>query len=507
LKQREAVDANPFEIRRKRIVTERGQFGAFPEHQGVISPETTPGITAGQGQASGRSVRRPGASQHSFSRGFNRLFAGTEQLSTLGKIAFGSLWLLVFAMPWEDAITISGFGTSVRLIGMVTLGLGVLAVVERGRVRRPALGHIVMALFVVLAVLSYLWSLFPEGTVIEAFSYVQLFTMVWLIWELAPGVQEQKHLMRAYVFGTFVSGIDTFYLFLSHQESVYQRYAGAKLDANDLGLIMALSIPMSYYLLIQSQGKIVWVYRVHLILAGTTILLTASRGATLATVVALTIVPLTQARLGGRQRVALVLTVILLIGGIIFFVPETSWERLATVPTEFEQGTFTGRTIIWKAGWEIFRAHPFVGIGANAFRVIVSRELGDPIRTGAADPAPPAHNTFLSVLVEQGVLGFVVFCAMLGALALSLRGMPPFPQRLWIVSLAVWVVGVSSLTWEMRKPTWFFFGLLMAQCGSISQMRRDAQAFAHPRRSALPNSARIMGIGISARKPGWSHFS
>ena len=486
---------------------EQGHSGAFPWHQGVIIPETLPRVAPGQGRAPGRNVRQQKTFRHPLSRGFNRLFAGTEQLSTLGKIAFGSLWLLVFAMPWEDAITISGFGTSVRLIGMVTLGLGVLAVVEGGRVRRPALGHIVMALFVLLAVLSYLWSLYPEGTLIEAFSYVQLLTMVWLIWELAPGVEEQMHLMRAYVFGTFVSGIDTLYLFLSHQESVYQRYAGAKLDANDLGLIMALSIPMSYYLLIQNHGRMVWVYRVHLILAGTTILLTASRGATLATVVALAIVPLTQARLGGRQRVALVLTVILLIGGILFFVPETSWERLATVPTEFEQGTFTGRTIIWKAGWEIFRAHPFVGIGANAFRVIVSRELAEPIRMGEADPAPPAHNTFLSVLVEQGVLGFAVFCGMLGALAVSLRGMPPFPQRLWIVSLAVWVVGVSSLTWEMRKPTWFFFGLLMAQCGSIAQMRCDARAFARLRQSAVPNSARIMGLGISARKPGWPIFS
>ena len=488
-------------------MTEQGQFSAFPEHQGVTIPEAMRGFAAGQGRAQGRSLRRPGSSRSSIGGQLARLLAGTEQLSTLGKIAFGSLWLLVFAMPWEDAITISGFGTSVRLIGMVTLGLGVLAVVERGKVRRPALGHIVMALFVVLAVLSFLWSLYPEGTLIETFSYVQLFTMVWLIWELAPGVQEQMHLMRAYVFGTFVSGIDTFYLFLSHQESVYQRYAGAKLDANDLGLIMALSIPMSYYLLIQNHGRMVWVYRVHLILAGTTILLTASRGATLATIVALTIVPLTQARLGGRQRVALLLTVILLIGGILFFVPETSWERLATVPTEFEQGTFTGRTTIWKAGWEIFRAHPFVGIGANAFRVIVSRELAEPIRMGEADPAPPAHNTFLSVLVEQGVLGFAVFCVMLGSLPVSLRGMPPFPQRLWIVSLAVWVVGVSSLTWEMRKPTWFFFGLLMAQCGSIPQMQRDVKAFARPRQNAALNSARIMGLGISARKQGWSLFS
>jgi O-antigen ligase len=483
-------------------LTQHEQFGAFPVHESVIVPETMRGYPAGRGGQAGQRMRVPSKPQRSLGGRLARLFAGTEQLSTLGKIAFGSLWLLVFAMPWEDAITIPGFGTSVRLIGMVTLGLGALAILERGKIRKPAIGHVVMALFVVLAVSSFLWSLYPEGTLIEAFSYIQLFTMVWLIWELASGVQEQMHLMRAYVFGTFVSGIDTFYLFLSHQESVYQRYAGAKLDANDLGLIMALSIPMSYYLLLQNRGRMVWVYRLQLILAGTTILLTASRGATLATVVALTIVPLTQARLGGRQRVALLLTVILLIGGILYFVPETSWERLATVPTEFEQGTFTGRTIIWKAGWEIFRAHPFFGIGANAFRLIVSRELAEPIRMGEADPAPPAHNTFLSVLVEQGVLGFAVFCAMLGALAVSLRGMPPFPQRLWIVSLAVWIVGVSSLTWEMRKPTWLFFGLLMAQCGSIPLMRRDAQTFGRPDRRSIPASARIMGLGIAGQKAG-----
>lgn len=471
---------------------ERGQSGGFAEYPGAIAPEMMRAFAAGQRRAAGRSLRAPSKPQRSIRARFALLFRGIDQLSTLGRVAFGSLWLLVFAMPWEDAITISGFGTSVRLIGMVTLALGALAIFERGKVRRPAVGHVVMVLFVLSATLTYLWSLYPEGTLVEAFSYVQLLTMVWLIWELAPRVQEQMHLMRAFVFGTFVSGIDTLYLFLSHQESVYQRYAGAKLDANDLGLIMALSIPMSYYLLIQNHGRMVWVYRVQLILAGTTILLTASRGATLATVVASAIVPLTLARLRGRQRLALLLTVVFLIGGILFFVPETSWERLATLPAEFEQGTFTGRTIIWKAGWEIFRAHPFFGIGANAFRVIVSRELEEPIRMGEADPAPPAHNTFLSVLVEQGVVGFSVFCGLLGALAVSLRGMPPFPQRLWIVSLAVWVVGVSSLTWEMRKPTWFFFGLLMAQCGSISQMQRHTKAFALPRTSlfTLPRASR-----------------
>jgi O-antigen ligase len=397
----------------------------------------------------------------------------TERFSGLGKLAFGSLWLLAFAISWEDAVTIPSFGTIARLIGMLSGGLGILAILERGRVRRPALGHILMVLFVMLAGVSYLWSLYPEGTLIQALTYTQLLMMVWLIWEFASRGKEQMRLMQAYVLGTFVSGIDTVYLFLSHQESVYQRFAGARLDANDLGLMMALSIPVSYYLLIQSKGLLAWVYRLQLVLAGTTVLLTASRGATLASLVAFVIVPLTHARLTARQRIAVLLTVSLLACGASLFVPSSSWERLSTTPSEFEQGTLTGRTVIWKAGWELFRAHPFLGIGANAFRLLVSRVLAEPIRADqdAVSQAPPAHNTFLSVLVEQGVIGFAVFCSLLGVLALSLRGMPTFQQKLWIVCLAAWVVGVSSLTWEMRKPTWFFFGLLLAQGGSMARKR------------------------------------
>jgi O-antigen ligase len=316
--------------------------------------------------------------------------------------------------------------------------------------------------------------------------------------------------MQAYVFGTFVSAIDTIYLFFSHQESVYQRYAGAKLDANDLGLIMALSIPMSYYLLIESKGWTTWLYRLQLVLAGTTILLTASRGATLATLVALSIVPLTQARLTGRQRIALILTVSLLVYGVVLFVPSTSWERLSTIPNELTQGTFTGRTVIWRAGWEIFRAHPFLGIGANAFRLIVSRVLAEPIRLDQSlflPPAPPAHNTFLSVLVEQGIFGFTLFCALLAVLALSLRVLPPFPQKLWIVCLGVWVVGVSSLTWEMQKPTWFFFGLLMAQCGSVVQKRPGAESCPRSRQSSTATSARILGVGMPYSRARWTPLS
>jgi O-antigen ligase len=389
-----------------------------------------------------------------------------------GKWAFISLCVLAFAIPWEDAITIPGFGTSARLVGMVTMFLGALTVIERGTIRRPTAGHMMMALFVISAAATYLWSLYPEGTLIQVETYLQLFALVWLIWELAPRGEQQKRLMQAYVLGTFVSGADTVRRFLSHEESVYQRYAGAHLDANDLGLMMALSIPVSYHLLLREKSRMVWVYRLQLVLAITTILLTASRGATLACLVALSIVPLTQTRLTMRQRIAVTLTLGLLITGVIIFAPSTSVERLSTVPSEFSRGTMTGRTTIWKAGWEVFREHPYVGIGVDAFRPVVSRVLAEPIRDDDPDLwGPPAHNTFLSVLVEEGVLGFAIFCALLVVLVLSLRAIPPFPKRLWFVCLGVWAVGVSGLTWEMRKPTWFFFGLLIAQCGSMTAKR------------------------------------
>ena len=418
-------------------------------------------------------------------------FQRAQEISVFGKVAFASLWLLAFAIPWEDAITIPGVGTSARLVGMVAVVLGTLAIIEKGNIRRPAAGHVMMAIFVMSAAASYMWSLFPEGTLTQTVTYIQLFALAWLIWELAPRAEQQKRLMQAYVLGTFVSGIDTVYKFFAHQESAYQRYAGAGLDANDLGLMMALSIPVSYFLLIQAKGPITWIYRLQLALAGTTVLLTASRGATLACLVALTIVPLTQARLTINQRIAVLLTLSLLVAAVVLFVPLTSWERLSTVPGEFEHGTLTGRTVIWKAGWEVFREHPYVGIGSIAFRLIVMRVLADPIRLDDPDfpPAPPAHNTFLSVLVEEGVLGFTIFCAMLIVLALSLKSIPSFQRRLWIVCLGVWAVGVSSLTWEMRKPTWFFFGLLVAQCGSFAVNRATANGpaaeLAEPNTSAL----------------------
>jgi O-antigen ligase len=402
---------------------------------------------------------------------------GANRLSGLGKLAFAFLWLMVFAIPWENALMVPGVGTIARLIGILAGVLGTVAIVENRRVNLPGPGHVLMALFVLWGTASYFWTIDPEETLKAVGSSAQLFVMVWLVWELASRESEQKRLMQAYVLGTCVSGIDTVYRYFFHLESIkfVSRYTSTGLNPNDLALIMALSIPVSYYLAIQNEGLMAWVYRGQLVLAGTTILLTASRDGLLASFVALAIVPLSFAHLTRPQRIANILTIVVLVCSGLFVVPSGSWERLSTIPKELTQGTLNGRRVIWEAGSEVFRLHPFQGVGAGAFLESVSRAVTTEPRV--------AHNTFLSVLVEEGVIGFGLLCALMYVLGVSAYQLPPLAQKLWLVTLGVWVVGVCGATWEREKPTWLLFGLLLGQCASMVQKRPTGQYLvAHCRR-------------------------
>jgi O-antigen ligase len=400
-----------------------------------------------------------------------------EPLSSLGKVAFISLWLLVFVIPWEN-VMIPGVGTVGLAVGTLASGIAILAIIEKGRLRSLTTGHVLMILFVMWAATSYLWTLDPDFTTKEVPVYLRLLLMVWLIWQLLPDAQHQIGLLQAYVFGTLVPSIDTIVRFMNHKEAAYLRYAGAGSNPDDLGLIMALSVPISYYLLIRSGRRKAWFYLAQLLLAGTSLLLSAARGGFLAVAVALTIVPLTAARLKWRQKMAILLTVALFISAAAMLVPANSWDRLSTIPNELRAGDLSGRRSIWAAGLEVFREHPFLGVGAGAYLPSVRHILVEP---------NVAHNTFLSVLVELGVIGLGIFCALLAFLLLSAKELPWLPKRVWLVCIAVWLVGVSTLSWEARKPTWLLFGLLLSQNASLSHKARRNHAPAVPLSSLVPN--------------------
>ncbi|MGI8992325.1 MAG: O-antigen ligase family protein [Bryobacteraceae bacterium] len=382
-------------------------------------------------------------------------------LSAFGRIAFGFLWIFVFTLPGEKVLEFPGIGTITRLIGAVAIAVGALAIVEAGRIRRPSPAHVAMAAFVFWAAATYCWSLDPDWTQERAFTFFQLFAMAWLIWEFGRDDREQQLLMQAYVLGTLVSAGDTIGNYLFSRQTYYLRYATTGFEPNDLGLTLALSIPLSYYLMLRAKGFKALIYRVQLVVASSALLLTASRGALIAGVIGLSLAPWTFRRLTRRVQVANLATIAVFAVAAMLYVPESSWKRIATIHSEVTQGTLNQRTTIWAAGLDALGRHPFLGVGAGAYPAAVRAELG----TGMG-MVFVAHNSFLSVLVEGGAIGFLTFAGLLGVLVLSIRDLPSLERKLWIVTLTAWAVGASTLSWEHRKPTWLLFSLLAAQWGT-----------------------------------------
>jgi O-antigen ligase len=398
-------------------------------------------------------------------------YSTAGQIGGLAKLAFFFLWLVAFAMPWENALVVPGFGTVSRVVGVLAFVAGVLAVVDSGRIRVPAIQHRIMGMFIAWAALSYFWSFDPPRTQVEAVSFLQLLALVWLIWEFAQTRKQQLLLLRGFVLGTVVSSGSIVLAFLTGggDPHNYGRYTGLGFNPNDLALILALSLPVSVYLAARDEALRfrVWIYGGQCVMALGAILVSASRGPLLASVGTLLVVPFAFAQLDRGQKLAAGLLVGVLAVGAGLIVPQSSWSRISTIGKEVSTGTLNERTMIWHAGWVVFNQSPFCGVGISAFAPAVEHSLGMPFDDyteshGGHDVELVAHNTFISILVEQGVIGLTLFMGILFSLALCAWKFPTLDRAFWFSVLLVWTIGVSSLTWEDRKPSWFLFGLLAA---------------------------------------------
>jgi len=397
--------------------------------------------------------------------------------SALDRIAYVVLCAFVFDLPWGEYVPQVGGLVLGTWIGLLAVGVMALrtAVTWRRRILSPL--HYWMLSLVAWSALSIFWTLDWDSTVTRVGTYLQVLTMVWLIWELAVTEGRIVGLLQAYVFGALVASIGTIYNFMAGHTAAQlastipgkvvwetYRYSFAYLNEDDLGLVLAINIPMVFYLLASRKGSLVKLLCWLQLVAGVAaILLTGARGALVAAIASLAMLPLTVFRLPRWQRVVSLTACACLLACSLCLVPRSSWARILQFAQEASGGTLTHRTTIWAAGLEAFRDHAFLGVGAGAYGPTILRVVDVPY---------VAHNTFLSVLVELGVIGALLLFALLASFYYCVKQMRYLERCLWMTLLLTWTVGVSALTWEYRKPTWFMFGLLAAHVYSRRQENR-----------------------------------
>ena len=406
----------------------------------------------------------------------------------MNSFAYAALWFFIFSLPWESILTLPGVYIVTKASGAFALAVVLFVVVVSGRLRRLQPFHAAALLFVVWAGIRALLTDYQRlGFPGKYWTFVQLLLVLWMIWELAPNRGRLLGLLSAYVLGAYVAALDTILMY-RHQGALMRRFAAGGGDPNDLANLLALALPMAWYLAMNYRKPfVVWACRGYLIVGLIALGLTGSRGGMVVAMVGLSIVPWTLTQLSAGKRVLGTVLICVGFAAVLIYTPTTLIERLASTGSDLGDAHIGGRGRIWLAGVKAFAQQPFFGYGTGMFKTAV-RPFGI---------NQIAHNAFLSVLVEQGLVGLFFYLSMFGLVLLSILNLRSFDRRFALVLFGATVVAMMPLSWEDVKAVWFILGALIALCNAPVPAPQPAP-WQPPRPVPLRRGA---GVGGFARGP------
>src|SRR5687768_2841018 len=175
----------------------------------------------------------------------------------MNTLAYGALWIFVFAVPWERLAAVPGAAVVTRVMGVAALGLTLIALLVSGRFRRWRLFHVAALLFVAWTGFGVLYlnlsGIGAAGAPLKFWTFVQRFLVLMMIWELASTPKHWRGLLKAYVFGACVPAIATILLYVEMRDELNRLSAGGA-DANNLAMTLALGLPIAWYLSLTTRG-------------------------------------------------------------------------------------------------------------------------------------------------------------------------------------------------------------------------------------------------------------
>jgi len=369
-------------------------------------------------------------------------------------IAYWMLLLLIFTIPADSMLEFGNFGTISKVVGFLLVAFWIAKVLITKKIRKPHVFHIVFAAFALWHIASILWTIDFDKTQVRFQTYFQLIGLSFIIWDLITTPEALRAGLQAYILGAWMSIGNMIYNYIFSITRTYTRFSAGAFDSNNIGIILALGIPIAWYLIINKRdfkfAKLMTALNyIYIPAAVFGILLTGSRAAFLTTAVAFLYVIGNFRGLKLHIRIVTFVVLIFALYGVYTFIPDALIQRLSTTGDSIASGDLHGRVAIWRASADVFEEHPLIGIGSNAFES--STEL-----------KKAAHNTYLSILVEVGLIGFILFAAAVALTIYNAIQHPSAERRFWLAILMVLAVGILTLNWTHRKQTWLFPSLIVA---------------------------------------------
>jgi O-antigen ligase len=379
--------------------------------------------------------------------------------------ALGVFCLLV---PFDTVLTVSDTagqgGTTVNyLVGLGAALVVIATALVRGTFRRPPAAAVWWGLFITWSAMSVLWAFDPDvvrdrlPTAVTSYLFYLVVISVRITkkeWLAVAGFTVLggcgAALLAIYQFSTGVYYMGTI------QRSTIS-LEGRDTNPNTFAARLLLPIALTIAGYLASKGRVKWFCAAACSLMGFALLLSMSRGNTLALMAMILIFLI---RYKARWQVLVLLA---LLACSLVMLPREFFSRVEDSVSSRAEKRFD----IWIVGTEMVKEHGIIGIGLSNFPVLFEKYAG--VATDFVGFNRDPHSNYLSVGAELGIVGLALF---LGAIASQLRAArrqirsnPGTGDSFAIVialEAACWalLVGGLSQTSLWRKEFWVSWMLL-----------------------------------------------
>jgi O-antigen ligase len=320
------------------------------------------------------------------------------------------------------------------------------------------------------AVLSASWAEVPAQALDTASRYFQNMILFLIVY---TAIRERRHAIWvawAWLAGATVATVPAMLNPPQYQDDLTVRISGTIGDPNELAALLVAGVVFAGVLAAITRDKpplrLAAGGAVGLFLMG--IFYTVSRGGLLALGVALIAACLLAGRWRGRALVVAGLGISIVVIYFASFASLDARDRVTTV-----QGG-TGRSDLWKVGWRMVEDKPIHGIGSGNFPISSIHYLVQPgvleRDDFIIDTPKVAHNTYLQILAELGIVGISMFLAIIGfSIRCALRAARWFGRhgdtQMELVARGMIVALVGILTADFfisemyGKQLWLMMGL------------------------------------------------
>lgn len=186
------------------------------------------------------------------------------------------------------------------------------------------------------------------------------------------------------------------------------------------------------------------------------------RGAWIALFAVICLYLLVFLRARARMLAALAVILVIVFVGVSFPVYQA---RLMSTFNPADQSR-TERFLVWDGAWRMFKDHPLVGVGPANFEDIYLSRYISPL---AKERLGHAHNNFLHILAENGIVGFIGFIGMYSYILFYLyrRGREGNTVALgvFLATIALLIQGLTEYNFgdsAVIRMFWFLLGLAVA---------------------------------------------